>query len=266
MLLGGTIAGLRRSPQSNWRTNLAATESALARKLSRFLPLDPGERVALAALEAQHRAVAAGAELIQEREAGQRAFILQQGWACCYKLLPDGGRQIIDVRVPGDFIGLRSVLLRTADHSSVAITQVVVAEVPVPRMLRTFHQLPRLGTAILWAASRDEAMVVEHLVGIGRRSALARTAHFLVELGLRLQLVGMGSDAGYRCPLNQYQLADVLGLTAIHLNRTLRQLRERRLMTLRDGEVTFHDLEHLRALADHHGGYLDQAAAGQPER
>ena len=243
---------------------MAVVESALARKLNQFLPLDPGELTALGELEAQHRAVAAGAELIHEREAGQRAFILQQGWACCYKLLPDGGRQIIDVRIPGDFIGLRSVLLRTADHSAVAITSSIVAEVPMQRMLTTFHQLPRLGAAILWAASRDEAMVVEHLVGIGRRDALTRTAHFLVELGLRLQLVGMGSEAAYRCPLNQYQLADVLGLTAIHLNRTLRQLRERRLMTLRDGEVTFHDPERLRALADHHGGYLDQAAAAPP--
>ena len=105
--------------------------------------------------------------------------------------------------------------------------------------------------------------MVEHLVGVGRRDALARTAHFLVELGLRLRLVGIGSEAGYACPLNQYLLADALGLTAIHLNRTLRQLRERELVTFRDGEVTFHDLGRLRALAGHHGGYLDQGG-GSP--
>jgi CRP-like cAMP-binding protein len=81
-------------------------------------------------------------------------------------------------------------------------------------MLETFRALPRLGAAILWAASRDEAVVVEHLVGLGRRDALTRTAHFLVELGLRLELVGLGGGAGFACPLNQYQLADVLGLTA----------------------------------------------------
>ena len=99
------------------------------------------------------------------------------------------------------------------------------------------------------------------MVGLGRRNALARTAHFLVELGLRLRLVGMSSEAGYACPLNQYLLADALGLTAIHLNRTLRQLRERKLATLRDGKVTFHDLNRLRALAGHHGGYLDQGGS-----
>jgi CRP-like cAMP-binding protein len=234
-------------------------ESALARKLGRFLPLGPAELAALAGLEAARRPVAAGVELIREWQAGQRAFILQEGWACCHKLLPDGGRQVIDVRVPGDFLGLRSVLLRTADHSSVAVTDVVVAEVPARRMLETFRALPRLGEAILWAASRDEAMVVEHLVGVGRRDALGRAAHFLVELGLRLELAGLGSPAGFACPLNQYVLADVLGLTAIHVNRVLRTLRERGLATFRDGAVVFHDLPRLRALAGHHGGYLDQA-------
>src|SRR5688572_4923923 len=200
---------------------MAAVGSALAQKLNRFLPLGPDEAAALAGLEAKRRSVAAGTELVHEHQVGQRAFILQEGWACCYKLLPDGGRQIINVRLPGDFIGLRSVLLRTADHSAVTITDAVVAEVPAQRMLTTFHLVPRLGAAILWAASRDEAMVVEHLVGIGRRDALTRTAHFLVELGLRLRLIGLGSDKGYTCPLNQYVLADALGLTAIHLNRTL---------------------------------------------
>jgi CRP-like cAMP-binding protein len=99
-------------------------------------------------------------------------------------------------------------------------------------------------------------MVVEHLVSIGRRSALVRTAHLLLELGLRLQLVGLG---GYVCPLNQYLLADALGLTAIHVNRVLRQVRERGLATFREGSVVFHDLKSLRDLADYHSGYLDQS-------
>ena len=153
------------------------------------------------------------------------------------------------------------MLLRTADHGSAAVTDLVVAEVPARRMLATFQARPRLGAAILWAASRDEAMVVEHLVGIGRRSALARTAHLLVELGLRLELVGLGDAGGFACPLNQYLLADALGLTAIHLNRVLRKLRVQGLVTFRDGQVVFHDLPGLRRLAEHHGGYLDQAAS-----
>jgi CRP-like cAMP-binding protein len=152
------------------------------------------------------------------------------GWACAYKLLPDGGRQVIDFSVPGDFMGLRSVLLRTSDHAFAAVSDIVVAEVSAQQMIDTFQREPRLGAAILWVASRDEAMVVEHLVSIGRRSALVRTAHLLLELGLRLQLVGLGSQSGFACPLNQYLLANALGLTAIHVNRVLRQLRERGLV------------------------------------
>ena len=239
---------------------MTAAGSALARKLNRFAPLGRDELAALAELEARPRPVAAGTELIHERQADQRAFILQEGWACAYKLLPDGGRQVIDFRLPGDFVGLRSVLLRTADHASAAVTDLVVAEVVAREMMDLLHRMPRLGTALLWAVSRDEAMVVEHLVGIGRRSALVRTAHLLVELGLRLQLVGLGDASGYACPLNQYLLSDALGVTAIHLNRVLRQLRERGLLTFRDGQVVFHDLPRLRQLAGHHSGYLDQGS------
>jgi CRP-like cAMP-binding protein len=238
---------------------MAAVESALVRKLTRFIPLGRLELAALAELEARHRTVAAGTELVHERQAGHRVFILQEGWACAYKLVPDGGRQVIDFSVPGDVMGLRSVLLRTSDHSFSALTGVVVAEVSARQMMDRFQQLPRLGAAILWAASRDEAMVVEHLVSVGRRNALERTAHLLLELGGRLQLVGLGTDTGYACPLNQYFLADALGLTAIHVNRVLRQLRERDLVTFREGHVQFHDLARLRSLAGWHSGYLDQA-------
>jgi CRP-like cAMP-binding protein len=177
------------------------------------------------------------------------AYILQAGWACSFKLLPDGGRQIIAFPLPGDCVGLRSVLLRTSDHSFSALTDVVVSSVEASRMMTIFNEFPRLGAAILWAASRDEAMVVEHLVSIGRRTAIERTAHFFLELSERLRLVGLATDAEFACPLNQYVLADALGLSAIHVNRVLRQLRERNLLTLKDRKVTIHDRRKLEALA-----------------
>ena len=238
--------------------NMADFDSALVRKLTRYLPLGADELAAIGRLEADRRFVAAGTELVHEQQVGHHAFILEDGWACSYKLLPDGGRQVIDFPIPGDVIGLRSVLLRASDHSFATITDVTVAEVSARQLVAAFEQQPRLGVAFLWAASRDEAMVVEHLVNCGRRSAMVRTAHFLLELGLRLQFAGLGSDAGFACPLNQYLLADAVGLTAIHVNRILRQLRERKLLTFRDGHVTFHDLPRLCQLAGHHSGYLDQ--------
>ena len=132
------------------------------------------------------------------------------------------------------------------------------AEVLTSDLLEAFAQTPRLATAILWAASRDEAMVVEHLVGIGRRDPDPRMAHFLLELGARLALVGLGSKDGYACPLTQYLLADALGLSAVHVNRILRQLREAGMVTFRDGFVAFDNLDRLADFAGFDAGYLDQ--------
>ena len=101
-------------------------------------------------------------------------------------------------------------------------------------------------------------MVVEHLVGIGRRDALERTAHFLLELSARLTLVGRGTRAGFACPLTQYHLADALGLSAVHINRVLRELREQGLLTFQKGQVTIHDFDRLVDLAEFDRGYLDQ--------
>ena len=228
--------------------------SALTRKLNTFVQLSQAEMACLASLQEPQMRVSGGKELVHEGQTGHKAYILQSGWALSFKLLPDGGRQIIGFPLPGDCLGLRSVLLRTSDHSFSALTDAVVSVVEAPRMMAIFNEFPRLGAAILWAASRDEAIVVEHLVSIGRRSAIERTAHFFLELHERLQLVGMAPGYEFECPLSQYVLADALGLSAIHVNRVLRQLRERNLLTLSDRKMTLHDLPALKRLA----GFQDQ--------
>ena len=237
---------------------LSAATSPLTRKLSAFVALSDAELAVLARLHQRRRSFAAGRDMVHQGQSAQAAYILSAGWVCSYKLQPDGTRQIVDFQVPGDFLGLRSVLLRTSDHSFEPIVDIEAAEVLTSDLLAALAQTPRLATAILWAASRDEAMVVEHLVGIGRREADARMAHFLLELGSRLSLVGLGSKEGFACPLTQYHLADALGLSAVHVNRVLRQLRERALVTFRDNHVTFHDYAGLTEFADFDPAYLDQ--------
>lgn len=233
-------------------------QSPLARKLSAFVSLSDSELAVLAGLHQRRRTFSAGRDLVHQGQSKQAAYILASGWVCSYKIQPDGSRQIVDFQIPGDFLGLRSVLLRTSDHSFEPIVDIQAAEVFTADLLKAFADTPRLATAIFWAASRDEAMVVEHLVNIGRRDADIRVAHFLLELGARLALVGMGSKEGYACPLTQYHLADALGLSAIHVNRVLRRLREQGLVTFRDGHVSFHDHEGLVDLADFDPAYLDQ--------
>ena len=231
--------------------------SVLAAKLTRFVSLSGAELKCLAEMQANPVHVKRGKLLTQEGQTGHKAFVLQAGWACSYKVLPEGTRQVISFPIAGDIVGLRSVLLRTADHSFSALTDAVVSPVEGTHIMRCVTEFPRLGAALLWAASRDEAMVVEHLVSIGRRNALERTAHFFMELAERLSLIGEATETQFRCPLSQFVLADALGLTSIHVNRVLRELRERKLLTLRKGTVIIHDLAALRKLSGFQGGYLN---------
>ncbi len=235
----------------------AIHESPIARKLGAFVALPETELTVLDDLHRRRRTFVAGRDMVLQGQSDQSAFILASGWACSYKLQASGSRQIVDFQVPGDFLGLRSILFRTADHTIEPITKVEASEIHARDLLDAFSQTPRLATAVLWAASRDEAMVVEHLVSIGRRDALERTAHFLLELGARLKLVGLATKDGFDCPLSQYMLADALGLTAVHVNRVLRQLREDGLLTFKKGQVIFHDIERLAVAVDFDRAYLD---------
>ncbi len=235
----------------------AVENSPLTRKLSAFVALSSKELAVLERLHQRRRSFVAGRDMVHQGQSNQAAYILASGWVCSYKLQPDGTRQIVDFQIAGDFLGLRSVLLRTSDHSFEPVVDIQAVEVLASDLLEAFDETPRLATAILWAVSRDEAMVVEHLVGMGRRDANARVAHFLLELGAKLALVGLGSKAGYDCPLTQYHLADALGLSSVHVNRVLRKLRDDGLATFRNGHVTFDDFDRLAALAEFDPAYLD---------
>lgn len=243
---------------------MTAMPSPFARKLGAFEALSNDEMSALDRLYDRRRTYPAGRDIVHQGQTDQSAYILASGWVCSYKLLSHGARQIVDFQIPGDFLGLRSVLFRSSDHNIEPVTRVEASEVLAKDLLETFSNTPRLATAVLWAASRDEAMLVERLVGIGRRDAKERMAHFLLELGTRLKLVGLGSSLGYACPLSQYLLADALGLSAVHVNRVLRELREGGLVTFQNGHVEIHDLDALVLLADFDRTYLDHDGPLRP--
>jgi CRP-like cAMP-binding protein len=236
---------------------MSITDSPFARKLTAFVALSDSDLTVLSDLYRRRRSFPAGRDMAHEGQRDQAAYIVASGWVASYKLLPSGTRQIVDIQIPGDFLGLRSVLFRTSDHNIEPITDVEASEVMASDLLNAFSRTPRLATAVLWAASRDEAMVVEHLVGLGRRNAVERMAHFILEMGVRLRLVGLGTKAGFDCPLSQHHLADVLGLSAVHVNRVLRELREAGLCTFQKGKVVFDDYEGLVRLADFDRAYLD---------
>jgi CRP-like cAMP-binding protein len=141
-------------------------DSVLARKLSTFLPMSQDALNCLAQMQSAPVVVKRGQQLVSEGQTGHRAFVLQAGWASSYKDLPNGTRQIISFAIAGDCVGLRSALLRTADHSFAPVTDSAVSAVDAAHIMKSVTEFPRLGAALLWATSRDEAMVVEHEGGV----------------------------------------------------------------------------------------------------
>lgn len=241
------------------RLHMEHFDDALARKLEAFERLGDLEMEKLRELQSKRVQIAGGNEIGYQAASARGAYILRRGWACSYKRLRDGSRQIIDIHIPGDFLGVRSLLLRSTNYSFITLTDVEVAKVTVEALREMFQTAPKLAVAFLWAASRDEALVVEHLVSVGRRGALERTAHFLLELGARLHLIGCGTGDSYECPISQAVLSDTLGMTTIHLNRVLRQLREIGLVVFREGMVKFPDIQRAAEFTGFELGYLDHS-------
>lgn len=193
--------------------------------------------------------------LIRQGEREDRTFIIESGWACLTKELAGGERQIADLALPGDVIGLRAE--KAESHKSlVALTDLVVHEARPKSLLAAITQSETLAAGVVAAAARQRAILIEHMTNLGRRSAAARTGHFLLEIRARLQAAGMDAAKGYECPLTQYDLADALGLTAIHVNRMLRELREHGYLSFRHGVVEFFDAEGLAELCEFDPHYL----------
>jgi CRP-like cAMP-binding protein len=182
--------------------------------------------------------------------------LLVEGIVCRYKDLADGQRQIMELHVAGDFVDLHGFLLKQLDHNVGAMTPVRVASVPHDAIRGITETHPHLGRMLWFSTLLDAAIHREKILSIGRRSALARIAHIFCELLVRLRMVGRASDTGYPLPLTQADLADVTGLTSVHVNRMLKKLRDENLLTFRGGVVTIDDWERLQRVAEFDLTYL----------
>ncbi len=194
------------------------------------------------------RIEAARATIEEETQQASALFVVRRGWAFASKLLPDGGRQVVDFFVAGDIIGGANGFLKASQQTCETITETFLLEIPMDAVRKAGRQTPALLEALLTLLARDRAQITDRLADLGRRDSVARVAHLLLSLWHRLFVVGIASPTGYPCPLSQYLIADATGLTAIHVNRVLRELREGGLLTFRHGHVRFHDFERLLEL------------------
>lgn len=200
-------------------------------------------------LPASHTFITAGHEV-------NASTLLIEGFLCRYKDLSDGQRQITELHVAGDFADLHSFTLKRLDHNIMTLTPCKIVQMPHEKLTGITEQHPHLARVLWFLTNLDAAIHREWEVSLGRRSALERTAHLFCELQVRLALAGMPSEREYAFPVTQIILSECLGLTPVHVNRVLKELRERELVEFRSGKVTILDSAGLRQVAEFDPAYL----------
>ena len=228
----------------------------LLRKLANFTQLSEDESNAVNECSQDVREFAAGEDVISQGDRTGGVKLLLDGFACRYKVLEDGRRQIVAYFVPGDLCDLRVFILKRMDHSIGAVVASKVATISPENILRLTHTYPTLTRALWWSTLVEEAIAREWLVNVGQRDALERTAHLFCELLYRFRAVGLNQGNSCTLPLTQVELAETLGLSSVHVNRTLQELRRRNLITLEGGTLTIQNLDELKELSFFNPDYL----------
>jgi CRP-like cAMP-binding protein len=187
-------------------------------------------------------------------------YLNHDGWLFRYKILHNGNRQIVDFILPGQIFALQACFFKASLYSIAAVTAASVSALPLEVIDDVFDQNPQFAKALFWSAVREAAIVGEHLIDTARRSAYERVSHLLLELFVRLKSAGQSDEHSFTMPLTQELIGDAVGLTAVHVNRTLRALREDHLIEINNRCVTILDFDALSLLCDFDRSYLGETA------
>ena len=243
-------------------SDLETTLSQKVRKFRHRERLSEDDCKALLALPFRVRTCEAGVYLVREGSPTEECVLLLEGFAFRHKLTVEGDRQIVSVHIDGDLLDLQGSLLKISDHNVQTLTRSKVAMIPAKAIEKLIEQHPAVGRAMWIDTLIDGSIFREWVMNVGRRPAKERIAHLFCEIGRRLEFAGLATSDGYDFPMTQEQLADATGLTAVHVNRTIKALesegyikRERKFMRIPDWEA-------LRTLAGFNELYLhlEQAA------
>ena len=228
----------------------------MLRKFETRAELDGEDRAALLALPYRLQTIEPAAYVMREGERPDRSCLIIDGLAYRHKVTLDGGRQIVSVHIPGDFIDLESSLLNIADHNVQALTRCQLALVPRDSIRELILARPRVAFAMWIDTLIDGAMFREWIVNVGRRDARARISHLLCEFARRLEVAGLTGQYRYELPMTQEQIADATGLTPVHVNRTLQALARDGLIERHRRFVAIPKWEELRRVAGFSEIYL----------
>jgi CRP-like cAMP-binding protein len=242
----------------------ASLPNPFVRKLESFTALSEADRALLERISAETRLVAPQTDLVREGDKPDGVFLIMEGMACRHKHRENGARQIMAYLLPGDLCDLDVALLDRMDHTITTLSACRVVRIAPETIADILQHHPQIARALRMSTLVDEATLREWLVNVGCRSALERMAHLFCELLVRLQVLGLVSEDSYALPLTQGELADTTGLSNVHVNRTLQELRRRGLIEFKNRRLTILNLPRLRAVGEFRDNYLhlgDRAAA-----
>ena len=232
------------------------TLAPLVRKLSLLAPLDKSDQAALLALPSNVRNLESGQYVVREGDKPTHSCLVVSGFAIRHKISGGGGRQIVNIHLAGDMVDLQNSLLSTADHNVQALSRMTAAFIPREAIVELAFSRPAVGKA-LWMETLVEGSISrEWIMNVGRRDAMTRVAHLLCEFAYRLDAVGLGPECEYELPMTQEQLADAIGLTPVHVNRTLKALDALELTKRSKKSVRISNLRKLAEVGDFRSTYL----------
>lgn len=234
----------------------------LVRRLEQHAALGPSDREAILALPHTLRTLDPSSYMIREGDRPVQCAVLVSGFAYRQKLTGDGQRQIVALHIPGEPLDFQNLFLDESDHSVQTLTRAELAFIQRSDIQKLARAVPAVGHAILVMILVEASVFREWVLNVGRRDARTRMAHVLCEFAIRLDAQGLSEDHGYELPMTQEQFADAVGLTAVHVNRTLKTLEAEGLIVRNRRHVSFPDWERLREVGDFNQRYLHL----QPQR
>ena len=240
----------REPPKHVSAREIACRECPL-RGLKIFRDFTPAELKFVDTFKTGELQLKAGGTLLREGDATDHLYTLLSGWMYRYKSLPDGRRQILKFVLPGDFVGLQASVFHESQHTIEALSDAVLCVFPRKKLWSLYSSQPGLGYDVTWLAAREEKMLDDNLLSIGRRTALERMAYLIMHLYRRAKELRLVTEMAFFTPLNQQHLADTLGLSLVHTNKTVRKLHDRGVIVWRDRVLTIKNEESLAAIANY---------------
>jgi CRP-like cAMP-binding protein len=229
---------------------LSCHECAL-RACGLFKPITPNELGAINSIKRDHVALKAGAEIIRAGDESPEIYTLYSGWAFRFKSLPDGRRQILNFLLPGDLVGLQAAMFAAAQYGAEALTDVELCLLPRRKVWSLFDEMPGLAFDVAWLGAREEGYVDDNLTSTGRRTAAERVAALIISLYKRAKALGLVEQETFEFPLTQQHIADALGMSLVHTNKTLARLRPLGMYSRANGSMTLTNPRVLQRIAQH---------------